>query len=90
MSNIQTWVINETTGAIPGVPGEFHAGQEVDVDTNTGMVIAVRLRGAPTPPDLSIEGGAAPTQEQAPAEDISSEVVPIETIETTNVEQETQ
>jgi hypothetical protein len=47
--NKQTYKIISSTQAIPGVPGEWHAGQEVDVDADTNEVLAVRL--LPTIPD---------------------------------------
>ncbi len=47
--NKQTYRIIGSTLAIPGVPGEWHAGQEVDVDTDTNEVLATRL--LPTTPE---------------------------------------
>jgi hypothetical protein len=46
--NKQTWVFYETTGVIPGIPGTWHAGQEVDIDTDTGAILAVRTPGVST------------------------------------------
>lgn len=46
---IKTYRIIGSTLAIPGVPGTWHAGQEVDVDTDTGKVLDVRL--LPTTPE---------------------------------------
>lgn len=45
---IQTYRIIGATLAIPNVPGTWHAGQEVDVDTDTNEVLATRL--LPTTP----------------------------------------
>lgn len=47
--NKQTYRIIGSTLAIPGVPGTWHAGQEVDVNTDTNEVLAVRL--LPTTPE---------------------------------------
>ncbi len=47
--NKQTYKIIGSTLAIPGVPGLFHAGQEVEVDTDANEVLAVRL--LPTTPE---------------------------------------
>ena len=41
--SIKTYRIIGATLAIPGVPGEWHDGQEVDVDTDTNTVVATRL-----------------------------------------------
>lgn len=40
--NKQTYKIIDSTLAIPGIPGEWHAGQEIDVDVDTNTVLAIR------------------------------------------------
>ena len=44
--NKQTWIFHETA-TIPGIPGEWHAGLDVDIDTDAMAVLDVRLRDAP-------------------------------------------
>lgn len=51
---IQTYRIIGSTLAISGVPGMWHAGQEVDVDTDTNKVLDVRLLPI-TPEDADTE-----------------------------------
>jgi len=55
--NKTTYTFHTSSGVIPGIPnpenpnGEFHAGQDVDVDLDTMQVLDIRLRNAPeTPP----------------------------------------
>lgn len=45
---IQTYRIIGAALAIPNVPGTWHAGQEVDVDTDSNEVLTTRL--LPTTP----------------------------------------
>jgi len=45
--NKQTWQFPHT-GTIPGIAGLWHAGQLVDVDTDTNTVVATRLVDVPT------------------------------------------
>lgn len=52
--NKQTYKIIGSTLAIPNVPGTWHAGQEVDVDTDTNEVLATRLQPT-TPHDADTE-----------------------------------
>lgn len=62
--NKQTYRIIGSTLAIPGVPGEWHAGQEVDVNTDTNEVLDVRLLPT-TPEDADPEQA---TDEQTPTQ----------------------
>jgi len=66
----QTWTFNET-GTIPGIPGEWHAGQEVDIDEDTMTVVDVRLRKVLAQPDATgtntTTSNTEPLQEKASA-----------------------
>jgi hypothetical protein len=44
---IQTYKIIGSSMVIPGIPGEFHAGQEIDIDTDENKVVATRLLAVP-------------------------------------------
>jgi len=67
---IQTFTFPHIGGIIPNVPnpdsanGEFHAGQEVDVDLDTMTVVSTRLINAPV--ELAVD--EQPTQELASIE----------------------
>lgn len=69
--NKQTFSFPAQGGIIPNIPnpenpsGEFHAGQEVDVDLDTMTVIETRLINAPAQ-DISID--EQPTQQLASIE----------------------
>ncbi len=65
--SITTYRIIGSTLVIPGVPGEWHAGQEVDVDNDTNTVIANRL--------LPI---VAPTSESLPPEIVEQSAQPFD------------
>lgn len=43
-------------GSIAGVPGTFHAGQEVDIDEETGTVITTRLLPILAPNTVIVSG----------------------------------
>ena len=51
---IQTYRIIGAALAIPNIPGTWHAGQEVDVETDTNKVLATRLLPT-TPHDADTE-----------------------------------
>lgn len=68
MSNIQVYQFHET-GAIPGIPGEWHAGQIVEVDMDTMTVISVRLRQAPTQVQEEEEQTASVPPQSDPAQE---------------------
>lgn len=62
--SIQTWTFPAMGGTIPGIPGEWHIGQEVDIDTETNTVLAVRTRGIS---DSSVVGEVSPPTQQSSA-----------------------
>lgn len=55
------------TGTIPGIPGEWHAGLLVDVDTDTNTVVGTRLMNAPAADDSASPPATeeSPTSQQA-------------------------
>lgn len=57
---IRKYRIIGATLAIPGVPGMWHAGQEVDIDTDTNEVLDVRLLPI-TPEDADTEASLQQT-----------------------------
>lgn len=57
---IQTYRIIGSTLAIPGVPGMWHAGQEVDIDADTNTILDIRL--LPTTPEDADTTETAPQQ----------------------------
>lgn len=64
-------------GVIPGIPGQWHSGQVVEVDTNTNTILDVRLRDAP------ITQEAQPVAvEETPVEDESQVITPQEEVDT--------
>jgi len=60
MSNLQTYTFHET-GIIPGIAnptspdGQFHAGQKVVVDLDTGQIVRMGLMIEPGSPPTIIE-----------------------------------
>ena len=65
--SITTYRIIGSTLVIPSVPGEWHAGQEVDVDNDTNTVLANRL--------LPI---VAPNSEELPPEVVEQSTQPLD------------
>lgn len=49
----KTYSFNRNS-SIPGIPGEFHGGLDVDIDEDEMKVLDVRLRDAP-PENISLE-----------------------------------
>lgn len=41
--SLETYSFYDITGVIPGIPGEFHAGQRVTIDTDTMTVVSQEL-----------------------------------------------